>query len=601
MSKITQSFTKPITTKEAIRAEIQEKIAVLELGSQVEQLSRINDVCDGYQKLLELDQGLYYGELLLSKATKWRNAYYIGLANYNIGYCYMYTAGLGWGKAIPYYKKSLTIFQQGHLESPISLVNVYINIAWSYSRLGDYETALRYYLDLKALHEVNIHQLENQVHTIEVLTKIGRVYVLLKDYEKGLQVFKEAEKMMNTPSIKPHVPIDYQFSVWNGLGNTYSNIGEYALAIDCFTQFGKLASQTPLYGKLALCLYNISLGGVYLDSQEPNKALHYYQEALKYSGNKSSYFYTTMLNIGLCYFELCDYQKSLSCYEEILKGCENISRNNLIELYRAMHKTYLALEKYKLAYEFLQKHTELKEETMGAKTRFAIAKLEKQIEGEREEKERVAAEIKALRAQINPHFIFNTLNSIQNYIAQNQSEDAQRFLASFASLMRQTLESSDESLVAVEDEVYFIHTYLTLEQLRFEQKFDFSINIEESVDIEALLMPPMLLQPYFENAILHGIQPKEDKGLILLELVEEEECLSFTITDNGIGRSAAAIQKKKHKSQHKSMGTQIQADRLKALNSFYKRPIEVQTTDIINELGKVCGTKVELKVPIWEM
>ncbi|MGB0931775.1 MAG: sensor histidine kinase, partial [Chitinophagales bacterium] len=250
------------------------------------------------------------------------------------------------------------------------------------------------------------------------------------------------------------------------------------------------------------------------------------------------------------------------------------------------------------AYEFLQKKTKLKEEIMGSKAKQAINLLERKVESERKEKEKIASEIKALRAQINPHFIFNTLNSIQNYIAHNQSEDAQRFLASFASLMRQTLENSDEALVRVEDEVYFIQTYLTLEQLRFEQKFDFSIKIGEDVDIEALLMPPMLLQPYFENAILHGIQPKEGKGLIGLELIEQEENLHFIITDNGIGRSAT-IQKKKP--QHKSMGTQIQADRLKALNSFYKKPIEVQTTDITDKLGKICGTKVELKIPIWEV
>lgn len=599
MSKTVQSSTEATITEESIKAEIQEKLTILEVGGQTEQLNRINRICVCYQKLRDVDKILFYGKLLLSKATLWGNAYYIGLAYYNIGYYYMYKPD--WKEAIFFYKKSLVIFQQGHLESSISLINVFKNLAWTYSRLGDYEAALRYYLGGMKLNQADIHKLENQIRKVDILAKIGRIHVLLNDNEKALHFFEEAKKTMQEPALKPHVSIDYQIMVWNGMGNTYQGMGEYELAIDCFTQFGQLASQNPLNRDRTLCLYNASMGIVYLSSKEPNKALPYYQEALKYSKDKSSFFYTIKSNIGVCYLELCEYHKSLSYCEEVLKESENISKDNLTRLYETIHKTYLGLEEYKLAYEFLQKHTALKEETMGAKTKLAIAKLEKKVEKEREEKERVAAEIKALRAQINHHFIFNTLNSIQSYIAENQSADAQRFLASFASLMRQILESSDESLVAVEDEVYFIQTYLTLEQLRFEQKFDFTIKIDEEADIEALLMPPMLLQPYFENAILHGIQPKEEKGLIVLELIEEEKCLRFIITDNGIGRSAAAIQKSKHKPQHKSMGTQIQADRLRALNSFYKKPIEVQTTDITNESGKVCGTKVELKIPIWEM
>ena len=143
MSKGIQSSIKPTLTEVSIRAEIKEKLAVLESGSRREQLSRINRICICYKKLRGLDEYLYYGELLLSKATTWRDRYYIGLANFSIGDYYMQT--IQWEKSILYNKKSLLIFQQGHLESPIPLANVFKNLAWSYSRLGNYAGALQDY------------------------------------------------------------------------------------------------------------------------------------------------------------------------------------------------------------------------------------------------------------------------------------------------------------------------------------------------------------------------------------------------------------------------------------------------------------------------
>jgi hypothetical protein len=208
-------------------------------------------------------------------------------------------------------------------------------------------------------------------------------------------------------------------------------------------------------------------------------------------------------------------------------------------------------------------------------------------------------ELKALRSQMNPHFIFNSLNSIQHYIFHTRSDEAIKYLNKFARLVRIILNNSEKPTVTVGEDIEALRLYLELEQMRFEGKFDYEIIIDESVDADYDIMPPLLMQPYVENAILHGLNPKPVKGKLTISLNSRNNFLICTITDNGIGREKAAeIRRTMPFIRHKSLGMKITEDRLKILNEINNSQLSVTITDLKDEHNEATGTMVELFVPL---
>lgn len=208
-------------------------------------------------------------------------------------------------------------------------------------------------------------------------------------------------------------------------------------------------------------------------------------------------------------------------------------------------------------------------------------------------------ELKALRSQMNPHFVFNSLNSIQHYIFNNKSDEAIKYLNKFARLVRIILNNSDKPTVTVAEDLEALNLYLELEQMRFDNKFEYSIKLDETVDEDYDVMPPLLMQPYVENAILHGLNPKPDKGLLSIHISTKNNLIICTITDNGIGRKRAGeIKRTMPGRKHTSLGMKITEERLKILNEIYRSNLNVKITDLENEDGIPMGTKVVLHIPI---
>jgi sensor histidine kinase YesM len=229
---------------------------------------------------------------------------------------------------------------------------------------------------------------------------------------------------------------------------------------------------------------------------------------------------------------------------------------------------------------------------------FYQRKLKKEKEDKEETKKRIMqSELQALRAQMNPHFTFNTLSSIQNFINSKNSEEAVSYLSKFAKLMRSIMDNSKKPQILLKDELSALELYMQLEQLRLENKFEYKIIIENAVDINYEEIPPMLLQPYVENAIWHGITHKEGKGNIAINITKHGNILQCTINDNGIGR-AASEKINNRKSKHKSHGMSITKERLEILNAMHKSPLSVEITDILNEKKEVAGTSVKIFIPI---
>lgn len=208
-------------------------------------------------------------------------------------------------------------------------------------------------------------------------------------------------------------------------------------------------------------------------------------------------------------------------------------------------------------------------------------------------------ELKALRSQMNPHFVFNSLNAIQHYIFHTKSDEAIKYLNKFARLVRIILNNSERPTVTVGDDLEALRLYLELEQMRFEEKFDYEIIVDETVDPDYDIMPPLLMQPYVENAILHGLNPKPVKGKLTIKLHSENNFLICTITDNGIGREKASeIRRTMPVRNHKSLGMKITEDRLKILNEINNSQLSVTITDLKDANNQAQGTRVELFVPL---
>lgn len=203
-----------------------------------------------------------------------------------------------------------------------------------------------------------------------------------------------------------------------------------------------------------------------------------------------------------------------------------------------------------------------------------------------------------LRQQMNPHFIFNTLNSIQLFILENDPLNSHKYLTKFARLIRMTLDNSQETKVSVKDEIEALKLYLELESLRLEEKFTFNINIAQP-DLLGYKIPTLLIQPFVENAIWHGIMLKETKsGHVDVSVEKHNGYLICQIEDDGIGRKAANALNKKADKQHKSLGNKIIAQRIELLNTIYRDSFSIEYDDLINTNGEPTGTKVTIRIPI---
>lgn len=187
--------------------------------------------------------------------------------------------------------------------------------------------------------------------------------------------------------------------------------------------------------------------------------------------------------------------------------------------------------------------------------------------------------LQMLRSQMNPHFIYNSLNSIQHYINNNEKREANKYLSKFARLMRSILNNSRVPLISLSDELSSLQLYVELEQLRFEGKFDFELEVADQISKEEDMIPPMILQPMIENAIIHGFKGIKYKGIVRLEISKHQNFLLCKIHDNGIGMKASDLQKSKSKLKHNSAGMSITKSRIKVLNQFYKQNLSIIYND----------------------
>ncbi|NSW94666.1 MAG: histidine kinase [Bacteroidales bacterium] len=379
-------------------------------------------------------------------------------------------------------------------------------------------------------------------------------------------------------------------------------ISSYELALKYSIPAGEYASSSNILG---------NLGTIYRDLKKYQSALKYYQEAIKY-GIKSNSLYDLQwiyLDMSNLFLRNADTANAYLSYVQYKKYYDAFVTNQNIQ----------GLTNARLRYEVDNHNKELELLSLRLKNNrllnyaftgffvltFAIGYL--LFRGSKLKAKRSLSEMNRriseltqanLRQQMNPHFIFNTLNSIQYYMYQHDKLATNNYLTKFSNLMRRVLENSQHTSVSLQDELDALKLYLELESLRFRDRFEYEIKVDEEIDTLMYKVPTMLIQPYVENSICHGLMPKTEKGFVKICIKLKEDYLNCIIEDNGIGRDAARERNSEKKKNHNSLGTQITASRLDLVNELYGTSMKTITTDLKGQDGEPLGTRVEIHIPV---
>ena len=259
------------------------------------------------------------------------------------------------------------------------------------------------------------------------------------------------------------------------------------------------------------------------------------------------------------------------------------------------------IEKNKLQQNYnqqLQAALQQRSNELEAQNKVVEAQKIKQVETAFEHKI-AETEMIALRAQMNPHFIFNCLNSIKLYTLENDSQTASEYLTKFSQLIRLVLENSRSEKVTLQKELETLKLYIDLEAMRFKDKVQYKINVVPHIDQQYIEIPPLLLQPYVENAIWHGLMHKPEGGNISIDIAQPDEyLLHIEISDDGIGREMAGQHKSKSATRQKSFGLKMTSERLDAINHIYQTKTAIKIIDLVDTEGNAAGTKVIIEIPL---
>jgi LytS/YehU family sensor histidine kinase len=230
---------------------------------------------------------------------------------------------------------------------------------------------------------------------------------------------------------------------------------------------------------------------------------------------------------------------------------------------------------------------------------WAVQKRLAAIQASTKLKEHIAEiEMRALRAQMNPHFIFNCLNSINRYIVKSDHATASLYLTRFSKLIRLILDNSNSKSILLSNELEALKLYIEMEALRFDHRFTYDVSLANDIHSDSIEVPPLIVQPYVENAIWHGLLHKENGGHLQIDLsMNGENELLFIVEDDGVGREKAKEFKSKSATTKKSLGLKLTEDRIAVLNKYAKHQASVKIVDVIKN-GIVSGTRVSITIPV---
>lgn len=579
----------------------------------------------------------------LSEAKELKRFYkYFGISLHNSGIDYSEQSN--YEKAIGLFYKSIDFFKLSGDKDQIAISLQ--ALAQIQIRKGNSKDALeQLYECLKIFEEYN-----DEIGIADVHLSLGDIYFLQRDYKKALEHHLKSYDLYRKNNYAVAIS-----SVLFKIGVDYSEAKNYSKALD-FLQKSISELEHSEYSQNPVPYLNISQ--IYIYQSQYDKALAYAQNGLRLAGllnNKLEMNHACIL-LGRIYSLQKDYNKAIEFNTkafDLANGIGhpaemNLAARQLYEVYELtgqkakaeqMYRVFVdtknsldnqeakdALLEEKLKYEYEKKSiiaqaenekhlAEIKAENQRKNlikniwiisfaallvllivSAYFLYRYFKQKNVITEQKNNLLKQ-KLLVSQMNPHFIFNSLSAIQNYIFKQDSLKAGNYLAQFSELIRMILDYSRKDYITVDSEVKLLNNYLQLQSLRFENKFEYFINIDEEIDMLRIQIPPMLAQPFIENSIEHGIYHMSEGGKIDVRLFYEDKDLIYEIEDNGVGIEEAMKLKTKLKSSYESLATIITKERMKTMSDAYDKTGDIEIIDKKKLPVPQAGVKVRFKVP----
>ncbi|UJH68881.1 tetratricopeptide repeat protein [Allomuricauda sp. SCSIO 65647] len=547
-------------------------------------------------------------------------------------------------KAEMYHKKALKISEEVN-----SIDFRVLSLNWLgvvYRRIDAVKTALDYNQEALRLAESVEDPSYHIKRSINVsLNCIGLLYQTLEQYDLAIKQFKEALKLEYELNNKLGLAINYQ-----NIGHCYELEGDYDEALENYRK--SLAFNEEINNNMGRIICKNSIAQIHLKQDMPNAALvllePLQEQSIQLGDN--SITSSVFINLGWAEVKLGNFTEA---EKHIEKGLDIAKQYNMPSIMVLAYKHLSELEtmrgNYNAALQYFKQADELdKKITSGTNFRYMqdvisryetekknneIADLAKENELVRlrlrknqttflvsalaigliasilyilhrkyqsqNEKRVLSLEQNMLRSQMNPHFLFNSLNSIKLYIINNDQKNAVHYLNKFSKLVRKILEASSSKEITLEEELETLELYMNIENIRFSNEIDFTINIDKNIDLGQIKIPSLALQPFLENALWHGLSPKDGKKKVSLDVAHKTNGhVTITIEDNGIGREAAHINKENRVLKRKSVGINITKERLANFAKDYQNSFEVQIIDLFDDSGKARGTKVEVEIPV---
>ena len=521
-------------------------------------------------------------------------------------------------KAIPFLKESLAFFKKDNNPAAASPLNSLAAIRYLQE---DLVGAADYFMQARNI--AARHQLLNQWQTYEA--NLGFLYLRLEQFEKARTALLNAYHLAE------------QQDKQSGIAHAAYNLGEFYFQNqqpDSAVYFAKIALEVAekIGVPQRVAGASLILADVALQAGQTQKAQKYVQQAVTAAGESEDIFilgygYYSQGQVAeklgekteaIRYFQKAlevfdqtgelsvaagahheiakihektgNYRQALTSYKIAQKLEDSIQQTQQTQQIAALEKQF-DLEKKEAEIDFLKKENELKNENL-RKNRFIIFALlgllllggaaSALLYRQRKlvlEKETAEVKQQLLRQQMNPHFIFNALNAIQNHFLTGDVETSVLLMGQFSRLMRSVLNNSNETFVSIHDELEMLRLYLDIEQLRTDRKFDYEINVDSGVDIHHTQLPSMVTQIFVENAIWHGISPKKGKGLISLHVTKQNEHTIFTVRDDGVGRKYSMQRKTASQKSHRSIGTTLVKERIRQINRKFSKNIRLLVED----------------------
>jgi tetratricopeptide (TPR) repeat protein len=507
-----------------------------------------------------------------------------------------------------------------------------MNLAGNYNFVGDYDNAIKY-----ALKALEIKETENDLERICYhYMSLANIFNENNNIEKCEEYTQRAYAMKDQDGCASVSDIA---SIYNSMGGISEQKGNYDKALVYYDSLMILSKEANYDQGISTALTNSAL--IYKYTDKPQEALELSLEAKNYFGNNPYDYIFSNNNIAELYQILGQYSKALALVvENIQKEDIQYYSTERSKCLKLLYELNFSLSNYHEAYNwndsFLVYENELRDQEVrqsleDIETKYQTEKKEHQIELLTTEnllkKQRLNAGIgiviillivillilyisrirkretvfiqndlqqQLLRSQMNPHFIFNIMGSIQNYMFQNEAKKAARYLSQFASLSRSVLEFSSKNSISLSQEIEMLNNYIALEKMRSGNHFDFILNIDQEEETDFIEIPPMMIQVFVENAIKHGLSNIDYKGLLKLNIEVKEKHVEFILEDNGSG----FIEKNENQKKHNSKAMEIFRQRKKLIEHQSKVSLYFNLINLKDIDPKQSGVRVEIHLPI---